>query len=74
MLGSVSYAIDDVCKGHTSKDKVGQPFAHPQFCNKFYTCSADGIAYVGNCPASTYYDIKLTTCTTDAKKQCGDRK
>ncbi|KAJ1663178.1 hypothetical protein IW140_005656 [Coemansia sp. RSA 1813] len=67
-------AADTTCKGHTSKDKVGQPFEHPSICNQFYTCSEDGKAYVGNCPAGTYYDIALTTCTAAAKSSCGKRK
>ncbi|KAJ2557270.1 hypothetical protein EV175_001448 [Coemansia sp. RSA 1933] len=65
---------DDSCKGHTSKDKVGQPFEHPTVCDQFLTCSADGKPYVGQCPAGTYYDVTLTTCTAAAKSSCGKRK
>ncbi|KAJ1801525.1 hypothetical protein LPJ59_000199 [Coemansia sp. RSA 2399] len=65
---------DSACKGHTSKDTVGMPFEHPSVCNQFLTCSADGKPYVGNCPAGTYYDVTLTTCTAAAKSSCGDRK
>ncbi|KAJ2247000.1 hypothetical protein GGI13_005223 [Coemansia sp. RSA 455] len=28
----------------------------------------------GQCPAGTYYDIALTTCTAAAQSSCGDRK
>ncbi|KAJ2658447.1 hypothetical protein IWW48_004027 [Coemansia sp. RSA 1200] len=65
---------DSTCKGHTSKDKIGQPFAHPTQCTQYITCSEDGKPYVSNCPGGTYYDTKLSTCTIDAKASCGDRK
>ncbi|KAJ2874708.1 hypothetical protein H4R27_006469, partial [Coemansia aciculifera] len=53
---------------------AGMPFAHPTVCNQFLTCSADGTPYVGQCPAGTFYDIALTTCTAAAQSSCGDRK
>ncbi|KAJ2303700.1 hypothetical protein IWW55_002793, partial [Coemansia sp. RSA 2706] len=60
--------------GHTDKKTVGQPFADPKVCNQFVTCGSDGKPYTGQCPAGTYYDVKLTTCTAAAKSACGDRK
>ncbi|KAJ2745631.1 hypothetical protein GGI20_002014 [Coemansia sp. BCRC 34301] len=63
-----------ICQGHTDAKTAGMPFAHPTVCNQFLTCSADGTSYVGQCPAGTYYDIQLTTCTAAAKDSCGDRK
>ncbi|KAJ2471566.1 hypothetical protein GGI02_002181 [Coemansia sp. RSA 2322] len=67
-------AADDICKGHTDAKTVGMPFAHPNICNQFLTCGSDGKPYVGTCPAGTFYDIKLTTCTAAAKDSCGSRK
>ncbi|PIA14403.1 hypothetical protein COEREDRAFT_82799 [Coemansia reversa NRRL 1564] len=65
---------NNICKGHTDKDTVGMPFAHPTICSQFITCGLDNKPYIGNCPAGTYYDIKLTTCTAAAKSSCGNRK
>ncbi|KAJ1933973.1 hypothetical protein FBU59_005846 [Linderina macrospora] len=67
-------AADDICKGHTDKDTVGMPFAHPTICSQFITCGSDKKPYIGNCPAGTYYDLTLKTCTAGAKASCGDRK
>ncbi|KAJ2851059.1 hypothetical protein IWW36_001406 [Coemansia brasiliensis] len=66
-LGAPAGDSNDICKGHTDKNTVGQPFAHPTVCNQFLTCGSDGKPYVGQCPGGTYYDIKLTTCTAAAK-------
>ncbi|KAJ1643528.1 hypothetical protein J3B02_004585 [Coemansia erecta] len=73
-FGSTALAVDKICEGHTGKDTLGKPFAHPTMCGYFVTCGSDGKAYLGTCPAGTYYDIKLTTCTGEAKSSCGDRK
>ncbi|KAJ2879776.1 hypothetical protein GGI21_003456 [Coemansia aciculifera] len=71
---TVAALVNDICQGHTDAKTTGMPFAHPTVCNQFLTCSADGTPYVGLCPAGTFYDIKLTTCTAAAKDSCGDRK